>query len=393
MKDSLQILIEYIKDYYKDKESIQLHEPIFTKSNNRLVSNAIDSTFVSSIGEYVDRFESELSDYTGCYAAIATVNGTSALHASLYLSGVTSNDLVITQSLTFIATANAISYCGAKPVFVDVDIDSMGMSPYYLEEWLEENAILDNGACKHKKTSQFIRACLPMHTYGHPAKIDEISDICKKWGIILIEDTAESLGSFYKGKHTGTFGDLAALSFNGNKIITTGGGGAILSSEKYASKAKHITTTAKIPHKTEFNHDLIGFNYRLPNLNAAMGCAQIKSLQTVLKLKRDLANAYIDILKGSNLRFVKEPNNAKSNYWLNTLLAENKSHRDLIISATHRNNIQTRPSWGLMHHQKMYNDCMKSSLENTSYLSERIVNIPSGVNIKDLVLIEGEEND
>lgn len=392
-ESSLNKLIDCIKNYYDGKASIHLHEPVFTNKNKILVDNAIESTFVSSIGQYVDKFELELARYTGSYSAIATVNGTSALHASLHLAGVSNNDLVITQSLTFIATANAISYCGARPIFIDVDIDTMGMSPKSLEEWLEENAFLDGKTCKHKDSLKTIRACLPMHTFGHPVKIDKILDICKKWNIVLVEDAAESLGSFYKNRHTGTFGELAALSFNGNKIITTGGGGAILSSKKYAAKAKHITTTSKIPDKVKFNHDEIGFNYRLPNLNSAMGCAQISSLEPILKLKRNLAHKYMDLLKNTNLVFVKEPKNSKSNYWLNTILAENISHRDSIIKTFNEFNIFARPAWGLMHKQKMYKNCIKGNLENTLYLSERIINIPSGVNIKDLNLEEGQKND
>lgn len=394
MKDSsLNNLIDFIRDYYDGKKSIHLHEPVFTNKNIILINSAIESTFVSSIGQYVNQFELELARYTGSYSAITTVNGTSALHASLHLAGVSNNDLVITQSLTFIATANAISYCGAKPIFIDIDKDTMGMSPKSLEEWLEENAFLEGKTCKHKDTLKTIKACVPMHTYGHPVKIDKILDICKKWKIVLIEDAAESLGSLYKDRHTGTFGELAALSFNGNKIITTGGGGAILSSKKYAAKAKHITTTSKIPDKLKFNHDEIGFNYRLPNLNAAMGCAQISSLESILRLKRKLAYRYMDVLKDTNLSFVKEPKNSKSNYWLNTVLAENISHRDSILKITNEVNIFTRPAWGLMHKQKMYKSCIKGNLENTLYLSERIINIPSGIDIKDLNLEEGQKND
>lgn len=315
-------LIGFVREQYRTDEFIPLHAPIFSGNEKRYVEETIDSTFVSSVGAFVDRFENEMASYTGSPKAVAAVNGTAALHMALKLVGVQPNDLVITQPLSFIATCNAISYCGASPVFIDVDRRTLGLSPVALEQWLQENAfVADDLVCRHRADQRAIRACVPMHTFGHPADLDGLSEVCQRWHIPLIEDAAESLGSFYKGRHTGTLGVVGTLSFNGNKIITTGGGGMILTNAELGKRAKHLTTTAKIPHPYEFIHDEVGYNYRLPNLNAALGCAQLEQLETFVQAKRALAKSYQELLAGSSLQFVAEPTTAAQ------LLAERRDLR------------------------------------------------------------------
>lgn len=378
-----QDIVDFIRSLYKTEEFIPLHEPKFFGNEKAYVIDCIDSTYVSSVGKYVDRFEQMMADYTGAKYAVATVNGTAALHVALKLVGVSQGDEVITQPLSFIATCNAISYCGAKPVFVDVDRDTLGMSPDSLHSFLSINATQTSVGCMNKATGRKISAIVPMHTFGHPCRIDEIAMVSEEFDIPLIEDAAESLGSFYQGRHTGTFGKLAAFSFNGNKTITTGGGGMIITDdEALAKRAKHITTTAKQPHPYEFIHDEIGYNYRLPNLNAALGCAQMESLPRLLKSKRSIALAYAEFFSASNITFVKEPAQANSNCWLNALILEDKQARDIFLIKLNEAGVMSRPIWRLMNELAMFHDCQSSDLSNAKWLEERIVNIPSSARVQ-----------
>ena len=370
--------IEFIQEIYKSKEFIPLHEPRFSGNEKKYINECIDSTFVSSIGKYVDEFEEKIAKYSGAKFAVATSNGTSALHVSLLLANVDQNDEVITQSLTFIATCNAISYCGAQPIFIDVDKDTMGLSPAALECFLKDNTTVKNKQCINNITGRVIKACVPMHTYGHPCKIDKIKQICDEHHIFLIEDAAESVGSKYKDKHTGTFGDIGTLSFNGNKIITAGGGGCIITNNKtLARKAKHLSTTAKVPHKWEFNHDMIGYNYRMPNINAALLVAQLENLDKFITNKRKIASSYEKFFKKIEYTFFKEPVHSRSNYWLNTLIFKNRQQRDEFLEETNNNGVMTRPIWQLMNKLEMFKDCKCTDLENAKYLEERSVCIPS----------------
>lgn len=372
-------LIEFIRDTYKSSDFIPLHAPQFTDTEQQYVADTIASTFVSSVGKYVDQFEEMIEEYTGCTKAIATVNGTAALHCALYLADVQRGDLVITQALTFVATCNALYHMGAEPVFVDISRKSLGMCPQALENWLNENAeIRDQGICVEKHSQQRIKAALPMHTFGHPIELDELKQVCQRWQITLIEDAAESLGSYYKGQHTGTLGDFAAISFNGNKIITTGGGGMLLcQSEDVGKRAKHITTTAKTPHAYEFYHDEPGFNYRLPNLNAALGCAQMEHLPRFLKHKRQLAAAYQNFFSGSGYLFVQEPDYAHSNYWLNAVICPDNQARTALLESTNAQGVMTRPVWQLMHRLPMFSNARRDSLEVSEWVESRLINLPS----------------
>ena len=373
-------LVETIHEIYKTSEFIPLHEPSFSSREKELVVDCLESTFVSSVGKYVDLFEKQLAEYTGANFAIATVNGTSALHIALLLAGVDRDTEVITQALSFIATCNAISYCGASPVFVDVDKQTLGLSSQALSAFLIQCAEVRNGQCFNKKTNKRIAACVPMHTFGHPCEIEAIKQTCSQWHIALVEDAAESLGSFYKDKHTGTFGLLGAISFNGNKIVTAGGGGAIITNdEQLAKKAKHITTTAKIPHKWEFNHDMIGFNYRMPNLNAALLCAQLEKLEGFIENKRQTARIYQTFCQNNGLSFISEPKYAKSNYWLNAILMNDKKEQLEFLEYANNQGVMSRPVWTLMNELVMFKKCQAENLDNTKWLSERLVNIPSSV--------------
>ena len=375
-----QDIIKFIQSIYKSDDFISLHEPIFFGNEKEYLNECIDSTFVSSIGEFVDRFEKMVAEFIGSKYAIATVNGTSALHIALKLIGVDEQSEVITQPLTFIATCNAISYCNAKPVFVDVDKDTLGMSPESLESFLKEHTIVQDGICINKTTKKKIGAVVPMHTFGHPCRIEEISQICNKYNIPLVEDSAESLGSYYKGKHTGTFGKVSCFSFNGNKTITTGGGGMIVTDDKaIAKKAKHMTTTAKIDHPYEYIHDEIGYNYRLANLNAALGCAQMEKIKKILANKRKTAKSYQkEFSNKPEITFITEPKNSKSNYWLNAIILKNFKERDLFLKESNESGIMTRPIWRLMNRLEMFKDCQSMPLSNAKWLEERVVNIPSG---------------
>ncbi len=359
---------------------IPLHEPRFNGNEKKYLAECIDTTFVSSVGEFVGRFEEMIAEFTGAKHAIAAVNGTAALHISLLLSDVKPEDEVITQALTFIATANAIAYTGAKPIFIDVDKETMGLSPTALENFLSENTHQKNGFCINKTTGRRIKACVPMHTFGHPCRIDEIIAICKVYNIDVVEDAAESLGSYYKGQHTGTFGKFGTLSFNGNKTITTGGGGMILTNDDELGKlAKHITTTAKVPHRWEFVHDMTAYNYRLTNLAAALGCAQMEQLLGFLIQKRKLAEAYSIFFRQLEIEFVTESKNSSSNYWLNTLILSDKTEQNSFLEFMNNNDIMVRPVWQLMNRLEMYKECQCDLLENTGWLADRVVNIPSSV--------------
>lgn len=374
--------IEFTRKIYSKKKFIPLHEPKFIGNEKKYLNKCIDTSYVSSVGKYVSELEKKIAKYTGAKFAIATTNGTAALHISLLLAGLEENDEVITQSLNFIASCNAINYCKAKPIFIDVDKDTMGLSPSALKSFLKKNTIIKDKKCINKKTKKIIKACVPMHSYGHPCRIDEIKKILHKYHIFLIEDAAESLGSFYKNKHTGTFGKLGVISFNGNKIITSGGGGCIITNDKkLAKKAKHLTTTAKIPHKWEFKHDMIGYNYRMPNLNAALLLAQLEKLKYFLKNKRELAKKYEVFFKNSKYNFFKEPKNCRSNYWLNSIILKNRNNRDQFLEKTNNNDIMTRPIWRLMNKLPMFKNSQCDNLKNSHWLFERVVNIPSSVSL------------
>ena len=374
--------INFVRGIYGTKKYIPLHEPKFIGNEKRYLNQCIDTTFVSSVGKFVGKFEKKIAKYTSTKYAIATTNGTSALHISLILAGVEREDEVITQPLNFVASCNAISYCNAKPIFIDVDRDTMSLSPVSLKLFLEKNTLIKNKKCINKKTKKTIKACIPMHSYGHPCRIDEITKILKKNHIFLIEDAAESLGSFYKNKHTGTFGQLGVISFNGNKIVTAGGGGCIITNDKIlAKKAKHLTTTAKIPHKWNFNHDEIGYNYRMPNLNAALLIAQLENLNLFIRNKRELAKKYQAFFKDTEFIFFKEPKNSKSNYWLNSIILKNKKNKDQFLEETNSNGIMTRPIWLLMNKLPMFKNAQCDNLKNSKWLFERVVNIPSSVTL------------
>ncbi|TCK62348.1 LegC family aminotransferase [Seleniivibrio woodruffii] len=374
-------ITNFIKNLFGDS-FVPLHEPRFSGNEKKYLNDCIDSTFVSSVGKYVDRLEKDFAEYTGSGYSVAAVNGTCALHTALKVVGVNSGDEVLTQPLTFIATANAISYCGASPVFIDVDLDTLGMSPESLSDFLNANCSLVGGKCVNSATGKVIKACVPMHTFGHPCRIDKICEICAEWHIPVIEDAAESLGSTYKGRHTGTFGILGVFSFNGNKIITSGGGGVIVTDDELlARRAKHITTTAKQPHKWEYVHDEVGFNYRMPNLNAALLCAQLEQVDGFLKNKRELADIYRRFFETSNIEFFKEPDCANSNYWLNAVILSGLKERDNFLEYSNSNGVMTRPIWRLMNKLSMFSDCFSADLKNSEYLEERVVNIPSSARL------------
>lgn len=441
-----QPVIDFIRSLYPDRETIPLHEPYFGGNEKKYLIDCIDSTYVSSVGKYVDRFEEMICEFTGAKYAVATVNGTAALHAALLMAGVQRNDLVITQPLTFIATCNAIAYCGAEPVFIDIDRHTLGLSAGALENWLADNVVLaefdgtlqcfylpqmgtNEGAriftnvnsqgsegervgrqtkgaepitkpVNQNKPSQpssesFVRicdpsfvnisglkrisACVPMHTFGHPCEIDRIVEICGRYHIPVVEDSAESIGSYYKGRHTGTSGLLGILSFNGNKTITTGGGGMILTNEDDLGRlAKHLTTTAKVLHAWEFLHDMTGFNYRLPNVNAALGCAQMEMLPQILSRKREIAQRYHTFFdKYSEMTLISEPDHAISNYWLNAILLPNSELRDGFLEESKRSGIMSRPAWTLMNKLNMYSSCLAGELPRAMDIASRLVNLPS----------------
>ncbi|MEQ7800915.1 LegC family aminotransferase [Pedobacter sp. ASV1-7] len=382
LTDKFKKTTEFIKAKYPEKNFVGLHEPVFIGNEREYVLDAIDSTFVSSVGAYVNRFEEMMTQITGAKYAVAIVNGTNALHMGLILAGVQREDEVLSQALTFIATANAISYIGAIPVFLDVDKDTLGMSPVALKLFLEENAEKRQDGTYNKSTGKKIAACVPMHTFGFPCRIDEIAAICEEWNIYLVEDAAESLGSYYKDKHTGVFGGIGVFSFNGNKTVTCGGGGALITNdEAIAKRAKHLTTQAKVPHKWEFVHDEIGYNYRMPNLNAALACAQLEQLEHFIENKRGLAAAYKAFFEMQDIKFVIELPEAKANYWLNALLFNDREERDTFLTYSNETGVMTRPIWELMNRLKMFQYCQTDELTNSVWIAERLVNIPSGFRV------------
>ena len=376
-------LIKFIRDWYQTDQFIPLHEPRFKEIDREYVLDAIDSTFVSSVGEYVNRFERDLAAYLGVKRAVVTVNGTAALQVALRLAGVKGGDEVITQPLTFVATANAIAYNNAGPVFIDVNRDTLGLCPDALEEFLDQNAEKRGESTFNKTTGKRIAAMVPMHTFGHPCKMGRLIALADQWNIAIVEDAAESLGSKILTRHCGTFGKAGILSFNGNKTITCGGGGAIITNDAaLADRAKHLTTTAKVNHPWEYVHDEIGYNYRMPNLNAALACAQLEQLNGILADKRMLANAYNAFCSEIDwCGFFKEPDGCTSNYWLNAVITSDKKQRDDLLKTTNDSGIMTRPIWQLMSDLEMYKQCQKGDLKNARWLHGRIVNLPSSVRV------------
>ena len=376
-------ITEYIHALYGTDGFVPLSVPVFKGNEKKYMEECIDSTFVSSVGKFVDRFEEMVAEYTGAKKAVVCVSGTNALHMAMMLVGVERDDEVLTQALTFIATCNAISYIGAHPVFIDVDRDTMGLSPKAVQSWLENNAELRYGECYNKTTGRRVKCCVPMHTFGHPVHIEELVEVCKNWNIELVEDAAESIGSFYKGKHTGTFGKVGAISFNGNKTITTGGGGMLLfNDEELARHAKHLTTQAKVPHRWEFRHDHIGYNYRMPNINAALGCAQMEHLEEYVLNKRETAEKYAEFFKGiEGVEFFEEPADCRANYWLNVVILKDKEAQLKFLEYTNDNGVMTRPIWELMNRLPMFEHCQNDGLKNTIWFADRVVNIPSSVRL------------
>ena len=378
-----------------DLDKVMLHEPRFAGNEWNYVKECLDTGWVSSVGSYVDKFEAMLAEFTGAKRAVVIVNGTAALHLSLRLVGVESGDEVLVQAMTFIATANAVSYVGAIPHFVDCDERSMGLDPVKLDAYLREiaevvdlsgskksgSAVSGGRVCRNRKTGRFIKAAVPMHSFGHPVDLDPLVEVCSRWSIPLVEDAAESLGSFYKGRHTGVFGQVGTLSFNGNKVVTTGGGGAIITNDEALGKlAKHLSTTAKVPHRWAFNHDMVGYNYRLPNINSALGCAQLEQLPGFLAQKRNLAEKYQKAFAAvDGVRFFAEPSYGRSNYWLNVLLLDeaHATRRDDVLAATNDSGLMTRPAWTLMPKLPMFKDCPGMPIPVAESLERRLINIPS----------------
>lgn len=376
-------VVDFIRELYGTRDFIPLSVPKFVGNEKKYLEECIDTTFVSSVGKFVEYFEEEMAKYTGAKKAVVCVSGTNALHMSLILCGVERDDEVLTQALTFIATCNALSYIGAYPVFIDVDKSTMGLSPNALKEWLIKNSEIKNGVCYNKNTGRKVKACVPMHTFGHPTRIEELAQICAEYHIELVEDAAESIGSRYKGRHTGTFGKVGIISFNGNKTITTGGGGMMLFQDEELGKlAKHITTQAKVPHRWEFIHDYIGYNYRMPNINAALGCAQLEHVDEFVASKRQVAKEYAAFFKNiDGIDFFVEPENSFSNYWLNAVILENKAAQLEFLEYTNDNGIMTRPIWELMSRLVLFKNCENDGLKNTIWFADRVVNIPSSVRL------------
>jgi perosamine synthetase len=373
-------VISFIKSQYKTDSFIPLHVPHFGGNEKKYLLDTIDTTFVSSVGAYVDQFELMIQNITQTQKAVAVVNGTAGIQVALRLVGVKAGDEVITQALTFVATANAIAYQNATPVFLDVDLDTMGLSSKAVSQFLEEYGDLREDGCYNKKTGKKISACVPMHTFGFPVHLDELISVCNTWKIPVVEDAAESLGSEYKGKPTGSLGSVGVFSFNGNKIVTCGGGGVIVTNDiAIGDKGKYLTTTAKIPHPYEYVHDEMGYNFRMPNLNAALACAQLEQLEGFLENKRISAKEYESFFESSGIKFRTETPNTKANYWLMCVELENKVERNLFLETTNTNAVMTRPIWQLMYRLPMYAHCQKDNQLNAEFLEERIVNIPSSV--------------
>ncbi len=373
--------INFIRSLYKTDDFIPLHAPVFSGNEKAYLNECIDSTFVSYVGRFVGQFEEATAKYTGSPYAVACVNGTAALHIALILAGIKEGDEVICPALTFVATANAVSYCRAYPLFADSEKSTLGLNPEKLDDWLQKNTRMDDdGFSYNVHNNRRISICVPMHTFGHAVRMDELMDVCARFNITIVEDAAESLGTFYKGKHTGTYGKLGILSYNGNKTITTGGGGMILTSdEQLAQRAKHITTTAKVPHKWEFMHDEIGYNYRMTNVSAAIGLAQMEKLEHYLNNKRETAKQYADYFAHIGANFFSERDFCKSNYWLNVLLLADCNERDAFLKNTNEAGVMTRPIWNLMNKLPMFEYCTRTNLADALWLEERVVNIPSSV--------------
>ena len=374
-------VISFIQQLYGSADFVPLSVPRFIGNEKKYLEECIDTTFVSSVGKFVDRFEEEMALYTGTKKAVVCVSGTNALHMSLMLVGVERDDEVLTQALTFIATCNALSYIGARPIFIDVDKTTMGLSPDAMKEWLVRNAEIKNGQCYNKHTGRRVKACVPMHTFGHPVRIEELVALCEEYHIELVEDAAESIGSRYKNRHTGTFGKVGAISFNGNKTITTGGGGMMLfQDEELGKQAKHITTQAKISHRWEFRHDHIGYNYRMPNINAALGCAQLENLDKYIESKRQVAAEYEEFFKNiPGMEFFVDSEDTF--YWLNAVILKDKEAQLDFLQQTNDNGVMTRPIWELMNRLPMFEHCENDGLKNTIWFADRVVNIPSSVRL------------
>ncbi len=376
-------IVAEIRRLFKTDGNIPLHAPTFFGNEKRYLNECIDTTFVSYVGPFVSRFDQLVCEYTGAKHAIAMASGTVALHIALMVVGVKPGDEVLTQALTFVATVNPVVYCGATPVFIDSERETLGMCPDKLREFLEsETELRADGRCYNKRTGRRIAACIPVHIFGHPCRIESIKELCDTRNIALVEDAAESLGSSYKGKHTGTFGKVGILSFNGNKTITTGGGGMLLTNdESLASKARHLSTTAKRPHKWDFFHDAVGYNYRLPNTSAALGCAQMENLATILEKKRELAFEYRKFFTSIDVPFIDEPKDSHSNFWLNSILLPNREQRDRLLSVSNDTGVMMRPIWTLMTKLPMFESCQRTSLTTAEWLEDRVVNIPSSARI------------
>ncbi|RJR32850.1 MAG: LegC family aminotransferase [Desulfobacteraceae bacterium] len=376
-------IIAFIKSLYPDEVPVPLHAPRFKGKEREYLVDCIDSTYVSYVGNYVSQFEDEVCKFTGARHAIAVCSGTAALHIALLAAGVRPGEEVITQPLTFVATANAIAHCGARPVFVDVEQVTLGLDPEILSSFLERESVRkSDGYCYNKHNGRRIGACVPVHTFGHPARIDKIVDACGKHGIPLVEDSAEGLGSFYKGRHVGTFGLLGIFSFNGNKPVTTGGGGMVITNDDLlGQRVRYLTTTAKEPHPWEFIHNEVGYNYRLPNVNAAVGCAQMEWFTQALENKRLTAGLYQDFFERIGVPFVTEPDHARSNYWLNAITLEDHRQRDEFLRYASDNSVQARPVWRLMSHLPMFKECQTTGLHNAEWLEERVINLPSSVRL------------
>jgi perosamine synthetase len=373
-----QILAFVRKSFQKPEGFVPLHAPYFGGNEKKYVLDTIESTFVSTVGAYVNRFEEMMQEITGAKYAIATTNGTIALQLALLVAGIKQGDAVLTQPLTFAATANAIAHAGGMPVFVDVDQNTMGLSPVALKEWLKENAVVKEGTCFIKSTGQRIAACVPMHTFGFPLYIEEVVAVCNMYNIKVVEDAAESLGSYVGNQHTGNFGLLATFSFNGNKTVTSGGGGAVITNDEALGKlAKHLSTTAKVAHAYEFSHDMLGYNFRMPNLNAALACAQLEQLGSFLKNKRELAGNYADFFANRSQTFVTERPGTIANYWLNTILFKSHEEQQSFLYYSNAQKVMTRPVWRLMNKLPMYKNCIAGPLDNAEWLEDRVVNIPS----------------
>ncbi|MDA7838237.1 LegC family aminotransferase [Candidatus Pelagibacter sp.] len=380
-----QKIVEVLRSVLGRKKH-SLHTPVFDGKENQYLKKCIDSTYVSSVGSFVNKFEQDLADYTGARRAITVINGTAALQIALKLSGVVEGDEVLVPTLTFVATANAVHYLGAKAHFVDCEEKNLGLDAKALRSWLKHCTELTSSGCRNRLTGKRIKALLPMHTFGHSCDLEGLLAVAHDYKLVLVEDAAESLGSYYQGKHTGTFGKFGTLSFNGNKIITTGGGGAILTNdEKLADRAKHLTTTAKLPHKWEYVHDEIGYNFRMPNLNAALGCAQLEQLNNFIKSKRGLYSRYQEAFKSiPQIRLLREPDRCDSNYWMQTIILEDGilNQRDIILEATNNANFMTRPAWTLLHQLEPYKDCPRAPLPVSESLVKKIINIPSSAGLE-----------